>query len=173
MLEEIKRLALPVTIVLPSRVYGSNTAWMDTLYALIPNLNDYFDAFAEHPYWYGHEPASSGPAGPFGRIETTRRRMNEHGANTKPIWITEYGESTADCGEECVGEETQAQHLQQMLDAVVTRSDWGVKMISVFQLRDRGTDSDDRERQFGLLRQDGSEKPAYPIVESAMDQFRG
>lgn len=172
-LEEIKRLALPVTVVLPSRVYGSNTSWMDTLYALIPNLNELFDAFAEHPYWYGHEPASSGPAGPFGRIETTRTRMNEHGANTKPIWITEYGESTADCGEECVGEETQALHLQQMLDAIVARTDWGVKMISVFQLRDRGTDSSDRERQFGLLREDGSEKPAYPIVESAMDTFRG
>jgi|SRR5690349_8231874 len=172
-LEEIKRLALPVTVVLPSRVYGSNTSWMDTLYALIPNLNDYFDAFAEHPYWYGHEPASSGPAGPFGRIETTRRRMNEHGANTKAIWITEYGESTAECGEECVGEDTQALHLQQMLGAIVSRPDWGVKMISVFQLRDRGTDSSDRERQFGLLREDGSEKPAYPIVESAMDAYRG
>ncbi|HEY6730584.1 MAG TPA: glycosyl hydrolase [Solirubrobacterales bacterium] len=172
-LEEIKRLNLPVTVVLPSRVYGSNTSWMDTLYELIPNLNDLFDAFAEHPYWYGHEPSTPGAAGPFGRIETTRLRMNEHGANTKPIWITEYGESTADCGEECVGEDTQAKHLQQMLDAVVSRSDWGVKMISVFQLRDRGTDSGDRERQFGLLRQDGSEKPAYPIVESAMDQFRG
>jgi hypothetical protein len=172
-LEEIKRLGLPVTVVLPSRVYGSNTSWMDGLYALIPNLNDLFDAFAEHPYWYGHEPASSGPAGPFGRIETTRRRMNEHGANTKAIWITEYGESTADCGEECVGEETQALHLQQMLDAIVSRPDWGVKMISVFQLRDRGTDSSDRERQFGLIREDGSAKPAYPIVESAMAAYRG
>jgi len=172
-LEEINRLNLPVTVVLPSRVYGSNTSWMDTLYKLIPNLNDYFDAFAEHPYWYGHEPASTGPAGPFGRIDTTRRRMNEHGANTKAIWITEYGESTAECGEECVGEDTQAAHLKQMLDAIVTRADWGVKMISVFQLRDRGTESSDRERQFGLIREDGSPKPAYPIVESAMDQYRG
>jgi hypothetical protein len=172
-LEEVNRLNLPVTVVLPSRVYGSNTSWMDTLYKLIPNLNDYFDAFAEHPYWYGHEPASTGPAGPFGRIDTTRRRMNEHGANTKAIWITEYGESTAECGEECVGEDTQAAHLKQMLDAIVTRSDWGVKMISVFQLRDRGTESSDRERQFGLIREDGSPKPAYPIVESAMDAFRG
>ena len=172
-LEEIKRLNLPVTVILPSRVYGSNTSWMDKLYTLIPNLNDYFDAFAEHPYWYGHEPASTGPAGPFGRIETTRRRMNEHGANTKAIWITEYGESTADCGEECVPEATQATHLRQMLDAIVSRPDWGVKMISVFQLRDRGTDSSDRERQFGLIREDGTPKPAYPIVESAMAAYRG
>jgi len=172
-LEEIQRLNLPVTVVLPSRVYGSNTSWMDTLYTRIPNLNDLFDAFAEHPYWYGHDPATSGPAGPFARIETTRRRMNEHGANTKPIWITEYGESTASCGEECVPEDVQALHLQQMLSAIVTRPDWGVKMISVFQLRDRGTDQSDREREFGLLRQDGSEKPAYDVVQSAMAAYRG
>jgi Glycosyl hydrolase catalytic core len=172
-LEEIKRLSLPVTVVLPSRVYGDDTSWMDTLYARIPNLNELFDAFAEHPYWYGHDPATTGAAGPFERIETTRRRMNEHGANAKPIWITEYGESTAACGEECVAEGTQAQHLQQMLDAIVTRPDWGVTMISVFQLRDRGTDSSDRERQFGLLRQDGSEKPSYGIVQGAMQQHRG
>jgi hypothetical protein len=172
-LEEIKRLDLPVTVVLPSRVYGSDTDWMDGLYALIPNLNELFDAFAEHPYWYGHDPATPGAAGPFGRIETARERMNEHGANTKAIWITEYGESTAACGEECVSEEVQAQHLRQMLDAIVSRADWGVKMISVFQLRDRGTEHYDRERQFGLLRQDGSAKPAYPIVESAMAAYRG
>jgi putative glycosyl hydrolase len=172
-LEEIQRLDLPVTVVLPSRVYGSNTSWMDTLYERIPNLNDLFDAFAEHPYWYGHDPAEVDAAGPFGRIETTRTRMNEHGANTKPIWITEYGESTADCGEECVPEDVQAQHLQQMLEACVSRTDWGIGMISVFQLRDRGADQSDREREFGLLRQDGSEKPAYPIVESAMAAYRG
>jgi hypothetical protein len=172
-LEEIQRLNLPVTVVLPSRVYGSNTSWMDALYERIPNLNDLFDAFAEHPYWYGHDPAEVDAAGPFGRIETARLRMNEHGANTKPIWITEYGESTAECGEECVSEEVQAQHLRQMLDAVVTRSDWGIRMISVFQLRDRGTDQSDREREFGLLRQDGSAKPSYGIVQSAIQAYRG
>jgi putative glycosyl hydrolase len=172
-LEEIKRLGLPVTVVLPSRVYGSNTSWMDTLYADIPNLNELFDAFAEHPYWYGHDPSTGGPAGPFDRIETTRQRMNEHGANTKPIWITEYGESTADCGEECVTEETQAAHLQEMLAAIVSHPEWGVKMLSVFQLRDRGTDSGDRERQFGLIQQDGTPKPSYGIVAAAMQQYRG
>jgi hypothetical protein len=172
-LEEIQRRNLPVTVVLPSRTYGNDTDWMDGLYALIPNLNELFDAFAEHPYWYGHDPAEVDAAGPFGRIETARLRMNEHGANTKPIWITEYGESTAACGEECVPEAVQAQHLQQMLEAVVSRSDWGVKMISVFQLRDRGTNQSDRERQFGLLRQDGSAKPAYDIVRSAMAAYRG
>jgi Glycosyl hydrolase catalytic core len=172
-LEEINRQNLPVTVVLPSRVYGEDTEWMDTLYELVPNLNELFDAFAEHPYWYGHSPAEVDAAGPFGRIEMARVRMNEHGANTKPIWITEYGESTAACGEECVPEAVQAQHLQEMLGAIVSRPDWGVKMISLFQLRDRGTSQSDRERQFGLLRQDGSAKPAYGVVQGAMAAYRG
>jgi hypothetical protein len=172
-LEEIQRLQLPVRVVLPSRVYGKDTTWIDRLYELIPNLNSLFYAFADHPYWYGHDPAEVDAAGPFGRIDTLRKRMNELGANTKPIFITEYGESTADCGEECISEAGQAQHLQQMLDAILTRPDWGVKMLSVFQLRDRGADSSDRELQFGLLRQDGSEKPSYPLVHDAIQQYRG
>jgi hypothetical protein len=172
-LEEIKRLRLPVSVVLPSRVYGKDTSWIDTLYSLIPNLNELFYAFADHPYWYAHDPAQVSPAGPFGRIETLRRRMNEHGANTKPIFITEYGESTANCGEECTSEAGQAEHLREMIEAIVARPDWGVKMLSVFQLRDRGTSSGDRELQFGLLRQDGSQKPSYAIVRAAMQQYRG
>jgi Glycosyl hydrolase catalytic core len=172
-LETIRALNLPVFVVLPSRVYGQNTSWMDTLYERIPNLNAFFGAFADHPYWYGHDPAEGTAAGPFARVETLRKRMNELGANTKPIYITEYGESTASCGEECVDEATQAAHLQQMIEAVVGRPDWGVKMLSLFQLRDRGTASGDRELQFGMLRQDGSPKPSYGIVRGAMQQYRG
>jgi hypothetical protein len=172
-LEEVSRLQRPVEVVLPNRVYGTNTSWMDTLYELIPSLNSLFYAFADHPYWYGHDPAEVSPAGPFSRLETMRKRMNELGANTKPIFITEYGESTASCGSECVTEATQAQHLGEMLTAVVAHPEWGVKMLSVFQLQDRGTSSGDRELQFGLLRQDGSPKPSYAIVHSAMQQYRG
>ncbi|HVQ59357.1 MAG TPA: hypothetical protein VMS60_10685 [Solirubrobacterales bacterium] len=172
-LEAIKQLALPVFVVLPSRVYGKDTSWMDTLYARIPDLNALFGAFADHPYWYGHDPAEGTAAGPFARVETLRRRMNELGANTKPIYITEYGESTASCGEECVDEATQAAHLQQMIAAVAGRPDWGVTMLSLFQLRDRGTGSGDRELQFGMLRQDGTPKSSYGIVQGAMHQYRG
>jgi len=171
-LEAVENLRLPARIILPSRVYGSDTSWMDTLYARIPNLNDLFYAFADHPYWYGRSPTTPGPAGPLERIETLRQRMNEHGARNKPIWITEYGQSTADCGTECVSEDVQALHLQEMLTAVLTHPEWRVRTISVFQLRDRGTDSTDRELQFGLLREDGSPKPAYWLIQAAMQALR-
>jgi hypothetical protein len=172
-LEEIHRLALPVKVILDSRVYGNDTSWMDALYQRIPDLNSLFYAFADHPYWYGHDPAEGTAAGPFGRIETLRRRMIEQGAGSKPIFITEYGESTAGCGGECVSEQTQAEHLQAMIDAVADHPQWGIEMLSVYQLRDRGTDSSERELQFGLLREDGSAKPAYGVVETAMQRYRG
>lgn len=172
-LEEVARLGLPAQIVLPDWTYGTDTSWMDTLYQRIPNLNSLFYAFAEHPYWYGHDPAGSGPAGPFERITELRRRMNEHGASAKPIFITEYGESTANCGSQCVSEAVQAEHLKEMIDAVVSRPEWGVKMLSLFQLHDWATNSTDREKQFGILRQDGTPKPSYSIVTAAMQQYRG
>ena len=103
-LEEVERLGLPVKVVLPSRVYGNDTSWIDTLYQRIPNLNSLFYAFADHPYWYGHDPAR--PARPDRSAGSKRcGKMNEQGAAAKPIFITEYGESTANCGGECVDEE--------------------------------------------------------------------
>ncbi|HET6998415.1 MAG TPA: Ig-like domain-containing protein [Solirubrobacterales bacterium] len=172
-LEAIKGLGLPIKVILAQRVYGTDTSWMDTLYSRIPNLNSLFYGFAEHPYWYAHDPAQVSAAGPFGRIDVVRKRMNEKGAADKPIYLTEYGESTASCGGECVSEAVQAEHLQAMLNAVITRDYWKVEMISVFQLQDRGTNSSDRELQFGLLRQNGTQKPAYSIVRGLIQQYRG
>jgi Bacterial Ig domain len=172
-LEAIKAQALPVKVVLAQRIYGSDTSWMDTLYARIPNLNSLFYAFAEHPYWYAHDPAQVAAAGPFGRIDKVRQRMNEKGAADKPIFLTEYGESTALCATECVSEAVQDEHLRKMLNAVVTRDYWKVEMISVFQLLDRGTNSTDREQGFGILRQNGTQKPVYSFVRGLMQTYRG
>jgi hypothetical protein len=171
-LERISELGLPVKVLLPSRVYGTDTNWIDTLYERIPNLNSLFYAFADHPYWYGHDPAEVSAAGPFGRIDVLRNRMDEKGAAAKPIFITEYGESTASCGGECVSEAVQAEHLRAMIEAVVTHTEWKVGLLSLFQLIDRGTNSGDRELQFGLLREDGTPKPAYEIVRAAMQLYR-
>ena len=99
--------------------------------------------------------------------------MNEKGAAAKPIYLTEYGESTASCGGECVSEAVQAEHLSSMLNAAIARTEWKIEMVSVFQLIDRGANSGDRELGFGLLRQDGSQKPSYSLVRGLIRQYRG
>jgi hypothetical protein len=172
-LEAVHNLRLQAKLILPTVIFGSDTSWMDTLYQYIPRLNEYFYAFAEHPYWYGVSPATPGNGSPLERIATLRKRMNEHGATDKPIFITEYGESTADCGEECVSEVEQAAHIQTLLNGILAHPEWGVEMISFFQLHDWATNSDEREEQFGILRANGTPKPAYPIVQSAMREYAG
>ena len=171
-LESVHDLDLPVDVSLPAYLYGADVSWVDNLYARIPNLNSLFDNFAFHPYWYGHDPAAAGDGGAFERLDTLRARMDELGAGSKPIYLTEYGESTADCGSECVTESVQADHLRTMLEGIVANAGWKVEMLSVFQLLDRGTNSTDRELQFGLLREDGTQKPAYSIVRAAMQTYR-
>jgi hypothetical protein len=171
-LEAIDDLELPVEVVVAAHAYGDDTSWVDGLYEVSPDLNSLVDAFALHPYWYGHPPDEPGPAGPFERIETLREAMDSHGGESISIQITEYGQSTAACGEECVSEEDQAADLAAMIDAVSSNPDWKVEMLSVFQLIDRGTDTGERELHFGLLREDGSPKPSYEIVRDAM-QSRG
>ena len=173
-LEAVKQLGLPAKLILPSYVYGTDTHWIDTLYQRIPNLNGMFYAFADHPYWYGHDPAETGDGNsPFERIDTLRAKMAEHGAGDKPIYLTEYGESTANCGEECVTESVQAEHIQQMIEAAASHREWGVELLCLYQLHDWGKDSGSREEQFGLLQENGTPKAAYSVAESAMQQYRG
>jgi hypothetical protein len=173
-LEAVHQLGLPAKLILPSYIYGTNTKWIDTLYQLIPNLNSLFYAFADHPYWYGHAPSQGGDGNsPFERIDTLRKKMAEHGAGSKPLFITEYGESTADCGSECVSESVQAEHISEMIQAVTNHPDWGVELLCLYQLHDWSTNSSNREEQFGLLNQDGTPKPAYAIARAAMQQYRG
>ncbi len=171
-LERISELGLPVKVLLPVYLHGENLSWVDTLYERIPNLNSLYHAAAFHPYWYGHAPSAPGDSGPLERLETLRQRLNELGAEAKPIYLTEYGESTANCGGECVSEGVQAEHLREMIEAVVSHPSWKVELLSLFQLIDRGTNSTDRELQFGLLREDGTPKPAYEIVRAAMQLYR-
>jgi hypothetical protein len=171
-LEAVKRLGLPAKLIVPTYTYGADTEWTDTLYRAIPNLNSLFWAFAEHPYWYGHSPAQTdNAASPFERIETLRGDMAAHGAGEKPLFITEYGESTANCSE-CADEAQQAEHIQQMLTAVITHLQWRVEMLIFFQLHDWASRSGDMQQQFGLLHANGTPKPAYPIVRAAMQQYR-
>jgi hypothetical protein len=172
-LEAIDDLELPVKVVVAAHVYGDDTSWVDGLYEHSPDLNSLLDAFALHPYWYGHPPDEPGPAGSFERIETLREAIDSHGGGSIPIQITEYGQSTAACGEECVSEEDQAADLAAMIDAVTSNPDWKVEMLSIFQLIDRGTDTGERELHFGLLREDGSPKPSYDVARDAMPSQRG
>jgi polysaccharide biosynthesis protein PslG len=171
-LEGMNRMELPARLVLPVGVYLGEPGWLDTLYDRIPDLNELIYGFALHPYGVGEHPAARVPGGSLGQIAELRRAMDRHGAAEKPILVTEYGQSTSACGDGCVSEDEQAEHVGALVDGVAARPEWKVELIVIYQLRDRGTDSPDREEQFGLLREDGSPKPAYPVVRELMERYR-
>jgi len=135
-------------------------------------IGGHFDAFSIHPY--------SGDASPldpldgasvrnsFARgVPAVREVLLNHGED-KPIWLTEFGWSTSTIRdsqpwENGVDERTQALYTEQ---ALVKVTEWPyVPVAIVYELADEHDDPGDRNSNFGLLRHDGTVKPA-------LDAFR-
>ena len=132
----------------------------------------WFDALAVHPY---QDPPTAAPDTAcdnriyrFTCLPAVRDQMVRNGDSAKPIWLTEFGWTTAQTGDRLgVDEPTQAAYLTQSLGLLrdyapyVTNAFW-------YTMRDRD-DWTPYENDFGLLHVDGSEKPAF----AALQQFNG
>ena len=172
-LEAVAQLGVPVKVILPSYIYGTDTSWMDTLYQRIPNLNSLFYAFADHPYWYGHDPAQTGANGPVradrnpARADDRSRRRVEadrhHRVRRVDRQLRRRVRQRGGPGPAPAGDAECRRQPHRLGDRDVPR----------LPARDRGTESTDREEQFGLLREDDTPKPAYSILRAAMQQYRG
>ena len=129
----------------------------------------FFDAVGWHPYCYPAAPGTD-PGTAWNQMSTSpvnaRAIMAAHGDSAKQIWATEFGAHTDPAGAGYLSEAQQADHLVRGIDLWRNYS-WAGPMV-LYQLRDRGTDTADRENFFGLQRADGTEKPAYQAVASAI-----
>jgi polysaccharide biosynthesis protein PslG len=155
-------------IVVSGGISGNNAEWISRMYA--SGAKGYFDALAVHPY---QDPPTAAPDAAcenrvyrFTCLTLIRDQMVRNGDSAKPIWLTEYGWTTAQSGDRVgVDEATQAVYLTQALNLLrnyapyVTNAFW-------YTMRDRD-DSTEYENDFGLLHVDGSEKPAF----GALQQF--
>ena len=128
-------------------------------------IRGHYDAISYHPYTEGADPAVAeherGVEWSF--IDGTAWMhdiMLEHGDPRGELWATEAGVSTCnptfDSG--CVSEQTQAQHVASYLR--VARRFPYLRSMVIYNLRDKGTGTRDREDRFGLVRRDLSPKPA-------------
>lgn len=145
--------------------------YLEQAYAAVPDLGDYFDVMATHPYTKSGQSPAIVDRRPDGRMTTTsflaieevREVMLDHG-DDKPIWLTEMGWSTNSqvllpLGG--VSEALQAAYLTlafTLLEAVPY-----VEVAIVYNFRNNywAADADNWEDQLGLLRTDFSRKPAY------------
>lgn len=133
-----------------------------------------FDAFSIHPY-----SGDASPLDPLGDkyvrnsfirgVPAVHDVMKRYG-NDQPLWLTEFGWSTSDIrGEESwmngVSEEKQAQYTEE---AYAQMRKWDYVPVGIaYELQDIADDPDDRVSNFGLLRHDGSRKPAFDALRRA------
>jgi hypothetical protein len=93
------------------------------------------------------------------KIQQARDVRDAHGDAATPLWITESGVSAS--GPSRLTEEQQATHLVETYRAL--KAEPGVKAIMLYTLLDpEGVDAATNiEGGYGILRADGSQKPAY------------
>ena len=133
-----------------------------------------FDAWSVHPYSEDRSPLDPGVAGwskkaMVAGVPRVRETLLRYGQN-RPLWLTELGWSTctirnARAYENCIGEPTQAEYLRQAFEQM--RS-WPYVQVGVwFNMQDTGADRSSRIDNYGLLRYDGSPKPAFAAFRDA------
>jgi hypothetical protein len=148
--------------------------FVEGAYAAAPDLGQYFDVMATHPYT-GSFPGISGAAPPehtatlangrldkmcFPSYRELRATMAAHGG-AKPIWFTEFGWSTETGDAWGVSEAVQADYLTRALRYV--EQDPYVQVAITYNFRNNywANNANNWEDSLGLMRTDWTPKPAY------------
>jgi hypothetical protein len=93
-----------------------------------------------------------------------RAVMQANGDGTDKMWATEYGLPTG--GPTSWSEQVQAEWIGAAYDTWATHAFSGPMIW--YAGRDSGTSTTDREQHFGILRYDGTAKPAYAALQAKL-----
>lgn len=141
----------------------------------------YFDAVAHHAYTYPALPSWGENWTGWNQMLQLRNIMNANGDTAKKIWITEYGAPTNGPGAGATAANfnfaSSPDHVDENLQSMMVKEsitmyrgyDW-VGPMFWYQYKDKGTSTASNENFFGLLRHDGSKKPAYHTFNSLVKQ---
>jgi len=141
------------------------------------------DAVGYHPYSYPVPPGYAADWNAWAQISSTTRSFQSilasYGYSGKKLWLTEYGAPTNGPG---VGATTtdykfsqNPDHVDEGLQAIMAtdsvalaKSSSIIGALFWYTYGDLGTSTTDRENFFGLRRFDGSLKPAYDALKTAI-----
>jgi hypothetical protein len=147
-----------------SRRMPSGQRWTEALFAAMPDLAQWFDGVAVHPYG----DAFTDPNSRFVlTMEGVHSTMERHGAVDKPFWVTEFGYSTCPAlVSGCVTEAVQAQNYEQALSRFTTTYASYVLAIFAYHYTDQGGTSSpsDPEKWYGITRSDETPKAAFDVL---------
>ena len=113
----------------------------------------YFDAVARHPYTSPRE----GPGSLLGKLKQFRAIVEVNGDNEKPIWVTESGFSALPAA--AVTDSMQGRWVAQSFDAILSLD--YVPVVAWYNFREKGTDPNNWEHNYGLIEKGWAIKPAY------------
>lgn len=147
--------------VAPAATDGTNYTQYDFIKGMYAaGSHGYFDALGDHPYCYSDRAGCLGaPDGnEWWQMSQTpqnlRQLMTANGDSGKKIWMTEFGAPTN------VYTEAQQAQLMQQAYTLAAGYSWAGPLFW-YTYQDGGTDKSNVEDWFGMLRVDGSQKPAY------------
>lgn len=144
--------------------------------------NGYFDAVALHPYTYPISPEYIASWNSWQQMYLIRGLMVSNNEGDKKIWITEFGTPTNGPSKQrnlneldfSYGSDYMSEAAQQtMVDRVGTSYNTDKSWMGPFfwySLKDNSSNKNDPENFFGLIRYDGSFKPAYATFENFISQ---
>jgi hypothetical protein len=174
------KAADPGATVLVGGLTGNDYHFLEQIYA--NGGGPAFDAVAVHtdtacnlvsPYSYFRDADGRIDQFSFLGYREVYKVMQAHGDGAKPIWMTEFGWSTTTstcisgkwAGQKAGGvtEADQALFMRQALHCVA--GDGYVPVMIWFELRNNGALNTSEDR-FGLLRYDGTEKPAWQALQT-------
>jgi hypothetical protein len=140
--------------------------WVARVIDAAPDIGHAIDAWSVHPYPSPWTLSPSDlPSSPysFGRVVAIRSLLDAQ-FSTKPIWLTEFGWSTAPQSSEAVNEATQATYIRQAITTAL--GTWGnyVDKAFVYSWDTSSSTPGDRAGNYGLRRADESTKPAWDAI---------
>ncbi len=154
--------------VLAGALAAADRPFLDELYS--HGIRGYYDGISVHPYNEWRHPADRWQEQwrkytLLPGIEWIREGQLAH-RDDKPLWVTELGWTTDTSSRWGITEDLQAQYSAAtfpILDGLPY-----VRAAILYELRNSGEDPAALEHNFGLVRRDFSEKPAYAAVRAAL-----
>lgn len=171
---EIQRRGLPGKLLLAAEdTYdaddGTTRSWLKDVLDAAPDLPRWFDAVSVHPYAYGSPDARTIQRRvQFRRLDDILAILRSRGLGGRKLWITEVGWSTCTRRPECTDERNQARYLRRAISLASETYRRHVEAIFVYHLNDlTGRQRSNRELFFGMVRLDGSRKPAWKVLRES------
>ena len=141
-------------------------------YNLLGAQTSYMDVANLHNYPGGRNPGTVGwgaadPAGArYGSIPWNLD-LGKNVWGTKPVWTTEYGYNNSDAAKDHVPEDIAAIYMPR---ALLEQYLHGIRRTYLFELLSAHPDENDGV--YGLLRADGSPKPAFTAISNFLHLLR-